>query len=226
MATKLAIPTGSLTPVGVAGAAVAGREAVVPIPVAGAAGTRRSRHRVPSSVIAVMVVAVGVGFSVLLISVAGGVSDYITGQLSASQVRRSGLVDVEVINTIVALLTAVVTVAMILQTAAATFVLGVTNMRARRKEIALRRQSGVLRATLLVEFARQMLGACLLGGVLGEVGGIVAGTLLRALTVMPVHFTAVSLVAVFPTTVLLALVATLAPAWRAANASPALLRRS
>jgi ABC-type lipoprotein release transport system permease subunit len=31
---------------------------------------------------------------------------------------------------------------------------------------------------------------------------------------------------VFPTTVLLALVATLVPAWRAANASPALLRRS
>jgi hypothetical protein len=226
MATKLAILTGSLTPAGVAGAAVAGREAVVPIPVARPAGRGRSRHRVPSSVIAVMAVAVGVGFSVLLISVAGGVSDYITGQLSASQVRRSGLVDVEVINTIVALLTAVVTAAMILQTAAATFVLGVTTMRARRKEIALRRQSGVLRATLLVEFARQMLGACLLGGVLGEVGGIVAGTLLRALTVMPVHFTAVSLVAVFPTTVLLALVATLAPAWRAANASPALLRRS
>jgi hypothetical protein len=226
MATKLAILTGSPTPVRVAGAAVAGREAVVPIPVVRPAGGARSRHRVPSSVIAVMAVAVGVGFSVLLISVAGGVSDYITGQLSASQVRRSGLVDVEVINTIVALLTAVVTAAMILQTAAATFVLGVTTMRARRKEIALRRQSGVLRATLLVEFARQMLGACLLGGVLGEVGGIVAGTLLRALTVMPVHFTAVSLVAVFPTTVLLALVATLVPAWRAANASPALLRRS
>ena len=141
----------------------------------GAAGMPRSRRRLPSSVIAVIAVAIGVGFSVLLISVAGGVSDYITAQLSASQVRRSGLVDVEVINTIVSLLTAVVTVAMILQTAAATFVLGVTTMRARRKEIALRRQSGVLRATLLVEFGRQMLGACLLGGVLGEVAGMVDG---------------------------------------------------
>lgn len=186
----------------------------------------RSRRRPPSSVVAVVAVAVGVGFSVLLISLAGGVSDYITVRLSASQVRRSGLVDVDVITTILTLLTAVVTLAMILQTAAATFVLGVTTMRARRKEIALRRQSGLLRATLLLEFGRQMLGACLLGGVLGEVGGILAGTLLRAVTVMPVHFTAVSLVAVFPATVLLALAATLVPAWRAANASPALLRRS
>jgi hypothetical protein len=177
-------------------------------------------------VVAVIAVAVGVGFSVLLISVAGGVSDYITAQLSASQVRRSGLVDVDVINTIVALLTVVVTVAMVLQTAAATFALGVTTMRARREEIALRRQSGVLRTTLLVEFGRQMLAACVLGGVLGEVAGIAAGSLLRAATVLPVRFTTVSLAAAFPATVLLALAATLIPAWRAANTSPALLRRS
>jgi hypothetical protein len=192
----------------------------------GAAGMPRARRRLPSSVIAVIAVAIGVGFSVLLISVAGGVSDYITGQLSASQVRRSGLVDVDVINTIVTLLTAVVTVAMILQTAAATFVLAVTTMKARREEIALRRQSGVLRTVLLAEVGRQMLGACLLGGVLGELGGILSGSLLRALTVMPVRFTALSVAAAFPATVLLALVATLVPAWRAANASPALLRRS
>jgi|HubBroStandDraft_6_1064221.scaffolds.fasta_scaffold109269_2 hypothetical protein len=192
----------------------------------GGAGMPRTRRRLPSSVIAVIAVAIGVGFSVLLISVAGGVSDYITGQLSASQVRRSGLVDVDVINTIVTLLTAVVTVAMILQTAAATFVLAVTTMKARREEIALRRQSGVLRTVLLAEVGRQMLGACLLGGVLGELGGILSGSLLRALTVMPVRFTALSVAAAFPATVLLALVATLVPAWRAANASPALLRRS
>jgi FtsX-like permease family protein len=192
----------------------------------GAASAPRPRRRLPSSVIAVIAVAIGVGFSVLLISVAGGVSDYITGQLSASQVRRSGLVDVDVINTIVTLLTAVVTVAMILQTAAATFVLAVTTMKARREEIALRRQSGVLRTVLLVEVGRQMLGACLLGGVLGELGGILSGSLLRALTVMPVRFTALSVAAAFPATVLLALAATLVPAWRAANASPALLRRS
>lgn len=176
--------------------------------------------------VAVIAVAVGVGFSVLLISVAGGVSDYITAQLSASAVRRSGLVDVDVINTIVALLTVVVTVAMILQTAAATFVLGMTTMRGRREEIALRRQSGVLRTTLLVEFGRQMLAACVLGGVVGEVCGILSGALLRALTVLPVRFTPLSLVAAFPATVLLALAATLVPAWRAANASPALLRRA
>ena len=83
---------------------------IVRLLLGGGAGMPRTRRRLPSSVIAVIAVAIGVGFSVLLISVAGGVSDYITGQLSASQVRRSGLVDVDVINTIVTLLTGVVTV--------------------------------------------------------------------------------------------------------------------
>ncbi|HVS42245.1 MAG TPA: FtsX-like permease family protein [Candidatus Dormibacteraeota bacterium] len=196
------------------------------VPPAAPPGARPRGRRLPSKVVAVIAVAVGVGFSVLLISVAGGVSDYITSQLSPSAVRRSGLVDVDVINTIVALLTVVVTVAMILQTAAATFVLGMTTMRSRREEIALRRQSGVLRSTLLVEFGRQMLAACVLGGIVGEVAGILCGALLRAVTVMPVRFTPLSLVAAFPATVLLALAATLVPAWRAANASPALLRKA
>ena len=197
---------------------------MTPVPPPPAAA--RIRRRLPSRVVAVIAVALGVGFSVVLISVAGGVSDYITAQLSVSQVRRSGLVDVDVINTIVALLTVVVTVAMILQTAAATFVLGMTTMRGRREEIALRRQSGVLRSTLLLEFGRQMLAACVLGGIVGEVAGILCGALLRAVTVMPVRFTPLSLVAAFPATVLLALAATLVPAWRAANASPTLLRRA
>ena len=179
-----------------------------------------------STVVAVVAVAAGVGFSVLLISVAGGVRGFISTQLSAPEVRRSRLVDVDVINTVVTLLTIIVTVTMVAQTAAATFVLGLTTMRARREEIALRRQSGVLRATLLVEFGRTMLGACLLGGAVGEIAGILAGTMLRAVTVLPVRFTPVSLFAAFPATVLLALAATLVPAWRAANASPALLRRS
>lgn len=185
----------------------------------------RARRRLPSTAVAVVAVAVGVGFSVLLISVAGGVSAYISSQLSASEVRRSGLLDVDVINAIVALLTVVVTVAMILQTAAATFVLGMTTMRSRRDEIAIRRQSGVLRSTLLIEFGRHMFAACMLGGILGEVAGILVGALLRAVTVLPVRFTPVSLAGAFPATVVLALVATLVPAWRAANASPALLRK-
>lgn len=184
-----------------------------------------ARRRLPSTAVAVVAVAVGVGFSVLLISVAGGVSAYISSQLSASEVRRSGLLDVDVINAIVALLTVVVTIAMILQTAAATFVLGMTTMRSRRDEIAVRRQSGVLRSTLLIEFGRQMFAACMLGGILGEVAGILVGALLRAVTVLPVRFTPVSLAGAFPATVVLALAATLVPAWRAANASPALLRK-
>jgi ABC-type lipoprotein release transport system permease subunit len=198
----------------------------VAVPRAATGARPRRTRRAPSTVVAVIAVAVGVAFSVLLISVSGGVSDYITSQLSGSQVRRSGLVDVDVINLIVALLTIVITVAMIMQTAAATFVLGMTTMRARREEIALRRQSGVLRRTLLLEFGRQMLGACLLGGVIGEVVGIFVGSLLRAVTVLPVRFTTMSLGAAFPATVLLALAATLIPAWKAANASPALLRKT
>jgi ABC-type lipoprotein release transport system permease subunit len=199
---------------------------VSPVPNRSLRGGLRSRRRRSSAVVAVAAVALGVAFSVLLISVAGGVSEYITAELSGSQMRRSGLVDVDLIRIMVVLLTAVITVVMVLQTAAATFVVGITTMRARREEIALRRQSGILRRTLLLEFGRQMLTACLIGGVVGEVTGILAGTMLRAVTVLPVRFTPVSLMVAFPATVLLALAATLIPAWRAANTSPALLRRS
>jgi len=186
----------------------------------------RLTQRQPWTVAAAVAVAVGVGFSVLLISVAFGVSDFITVRLSVPAIRRSGLVDVDLINTVLAVLTVVVTGAMLAQTAAATFVLGVTTMRSRREEIGLRRQSGVLRSTLLTEFGRQMLAACAVGGVLGEGAGLLAGVVLRSATVLPVRFTPVSLLAAFPVTVLLALAATLGPAWRAANASPALLRKS
>jgi ABC-type antimicrobial peptide transport system permease subunit len=170
-------------------------------------------------------VGVGVGFSVLLISVAYGVNDTITGRLSGQLIRQSHLVDVDLIHTILVLLTAVVTGAMLAQTAGATFVLGVTVMRTRREEIALRRQSGVLRSILLWEFLRSMVAACLVGGVLGELGGVMVGLLLSSTTVLPVHFTRVSVLAAFPVTITLALAATLIPAWRSANASPALLRR-
>ena len=170
-------------------------------------------------------VAISVAFSVVLISVAFGVHDDITHSLAIPAVRHSGLVNVHRIDTILALLTVVVTLGMMAQTAAATFVFGVTSMRVRREEIALRRQSGVLRRTLLSEFLLSVVQACLLGGIIGEGAGLLGDSLLRTLTALPVSFTLISIFAAFPVTVLLAVVATLVPAWRAAGASPALLRK-
>src|SRR5438445_6792882 len=170
-------------------------------------------------------VAVSVAFSVLFMSVALCVQDGINTRLASPALRGSGAVDVNEIDLILLLLTLVVTGAMLSQTAATTFVLGVTVMRARRDEIALRRQSGVFRSTLLLEFLRSTLVNCLVGGVLGELAGVAAGLILRSATVLPVRFTWVSVLGAFPVTVLLGVTATLLPAWRAANASPALLRR-
>jgi ABC-type antimicrobial peptide transport system permease subunit len=170
-------------------------------------------------------VAIGVGFSVLLMSVSAGVAQDISDHLSNPALKTSNLVDVGLIDSILTLLTIVVTAAMLTQTAAATFTLGVTVMQSRREEVALRRQSGVLRSRLLREFLVAMFWPCLIGGLIGEALGIAAGLILRSTTVLPVRFTPVSLLAAFPVTVLLALAATMIPAWRFANASPALLRR-
>jgi ABC-type antimicrobial peptide transport system permease subunit len=98
-------------------------------------------------------------------------------------------------------------------------------MRSRREEIAIRRQSGVLRSRLLAEFVRTVAMLCVVGGTLGEAAGYTAGVLIQHNTVLPVRFTAVSLLAAFPVTVALAVAATVYPAWKAANVSPALLRR-
>lgn len=175
----------------------------------------------PWAIAASSAVAFGVGFSVLLISVAEGVSQNLQAQISVA----GQVIDVNRINDILVLLTVVVTGAMLCQTAAATFLLGVTSMRARREEIALRRQSGVLRSRLLGEFVGEVVSACLVGGILGEACGVAGASALKTWTVLPVEFTPLSLISAFPVTVLLALLATLWPAWRAANASPALLRR-
>ncbi len=186
--------------------------------------SRRLRAQ-PWQVAAAVAVGVGVAFSVLLMSVAYGVAQDITDLLSNPLLKSSHLVDIRLIDSILVLLTVVVTGAMLSQTAAATFTLGVTLMRSRREEIALRRQSGVLRSTLLLEFIVAMLMPCLVGGLLGEGLGVMVAAVLERFTVLPVRFTPVSLFAAFPVTVVLALLATLLPAWRSANASPALLRK-
>lgn len=159
-------------------------------------------------------VALGVTFSVLLISVAYGVRDKITGSVDIPAVRSSHLIDVALIDTILFLLTAVVTSAVLLQTAAMVFILGVTNMRARREEIALRRQSGVLRSRLMREFTIATATGCLIGGVVGDLLGLGLGWALRNYTELPVTFTPVSVFGAFPVTVMLALLATIIPAWR------------
>ena len=56
------------------------------------------------------------------------------------------------IDTILTLLTAVVAAAMLTETAATTFTVGVVLMRSRRAEIAIRRQSGAFRSRLVGEF--------------------------------------------------------------------------
>jgi putative ABC transport system permease protein len=169
---------------------------------------------------------VGVAFSVLLMAVAFGVQAKISGLVSNPGFPVSAeLLHVHLIRQILVWLTVVVTGAMLLQTAISTFTMGTALMRSRRDEIAIRRQSGVLRATLMLEFARAMMVPCLLGGAIGEAIGILAGLLLRSSTVLPVRFTLISTLSAFPVTVLLAVAATLIPAWQAANASPALLRK-
>ena len=171
-------------------------------------------------------VVVGVAFSVLLMAVAFGVRAKVDALVSNTALPfNPHLVPVHPIRQILLWLTIVVTVAMLLLTAISTFTMGTALMHSRRDEIAIRHQSGVLRSTLLLEFARAMLGPCLLGGAVGEVAGIAVGLLLRSWTVLPVRFTAVSIVSAFPVTVLLALSATLIPAWHSASASPALLRK-
>ena len=187
---------------------------------------RRSRDRGTWRLPAAVAVGIGVCFSVLLMSVAYGVSWDITHRLDRiSNPAIRHLVNVGLIDTILVLLTIVVAAAMLAQTAAATFTFGVTVMHSRREEVAIRRQSGVLRSKLLGEFMLAMLVPCLAGGVVGETAGIFAAVLLRSYTVLPIRFNALALLGAFPVTVALALLATLIPGWRFANASPALLRK-
>ena len=173
-----------------------------------------------------MAVAVGIGvcFSVLLVSVALGVSWDIKHRLSGPAVARLP-VGVHTINSILTALTVVVTASMLVQTAIATYTQGVTAMASRGEEIAIRRQSGVLRSTLVGEFIRSSVMACLVGGLSGEAVGVLLGLALRAWTVLPVRFSWLPLLGPFPVSVGVAVGATFIPAWSAANVSPTLLRR-
>jgi putative ABC transport system permease protein len=173
------------------------------------------------------IVSVGasVAVSVLLIACASGVQQFIQTQVDNSVLQQAGL-DSSTIDTSLRLLTAVVIGAVLIESAAATFMLGLTIMRSRREEIAIRRQSGVFRSRLLWEFMREAFIICLIGGVIGEVVGTTTARLFEVLTVLPVRFSVVAVASAFPVTILLALAGTLIPAWMAAGASPSLLRRS
>lgn len=195
-----------------------------PRPVRTSGGSRGRSWQVAAAIS----VGVGVGFSVLLMSVAFGVSYDIHHRLNVPFFRVSPAAvtaSIARIDTILTLLTAVVAAAMLIETAATTFTVGVVLMRSRRAEIAIRRQSGAFRSRLVGEFIIEILKPALVGGVIGEVVGIGAGLLLRQVTVLPVRFTPFSLLAAFPATVLLAVLAALIPAWIAAGKSPNILRR-
>jgi hypothetical protein len=182
-------------------------------------------RRAPWSVAVASAVAIGVAFSVLLMSVAVGVSSNVRGRLSSPALAAHHVVDTARIDEILRLLAGVVTAAMLSQTALAVFVLGVALMQRRREEIALRRQSGILRSTLMRELLASMFIPCLVGALIGESLGLGATLAVRNATVLPAQFTVLSVLGAFPTTITLALAATAIPAWRAASASPALLRR-
>jgi ABC-type antimicrobial peptide transport system permease subunit len=162
----------------------------------------------------------GVGFSVILMSISFGVSDRITGDLGAQGVRDAGLLDVDLIESILRELTVAVTLAMIIQTAAATAIVGWVLMQSRKREIGIRRQSGVFRSRLLRDFLTEMSGPVLGGAIGGEAAGVLIASAIRRFTVLPVAFTPVSLLAAFPVTIVLAGIATTIPAWAAANQSP------
>jgi len=165
-------------------------------------------------------VAMGVAFAVLLMSISYGVSDRITGDLDVPQLRDAGFLDVGLIESILTALTVAVTSAMIIQTAAATATVGWVLMQSRKREIGIRRQSGVFRGRLVSDFMKEMTPPVLGGAVVGEVAGVLIGIAVRDLTVLPVTFNPVSLFASFPITILLAGVATTIPAWLAAGKSP------
>jgi hypothetical protein len=165
-------------------------------------------------------VAMGVAFAVLLMSISYGVSDRIQADLDVPQLQDVGFLDVGLIEATLGALTVAVTSAMIIQTAAATATVGWVLMQSRKREIGIRRQSGVFRGRLVTDFMTEMTPPVLGGAVVGEVLGVLGGFAIRDLTVLPVTFNAVSLFASFPITILLAGVATAIPAWLAAGKSP------
>jgi ABC-type lipoprotein release transport system permease subunit len=184
---------------------------------------RRVRAPIAGTAIAV---AIGVGFSVLLISVSLGVSRGIKLRLAGAGSAHTQLLNVPKIDGILTDLTVLVTAAMLIQTAVSTYVLGRSTMSTRRDEIAIRRQSGVLRSRLVMEFLGGVMRGCLVGGAIGEAAGIGASIAVRHYSSLPTHFTWLSVMGAFPTAVVLAIGATLIPAWRTANVSPALVRRT
>lgn len=173
-----------------------------------------------------LAVALGVALPVLLMALSFGVRGSINARLDIPALRGGTLVDVDLIQSILTLLTVAVSAATVVTTAITTYVIGAMVMRARREEIAVRRQSGAFRAPLVWEFARVMLRVAVVGGLLGEASAVWVGVILSRLTILPVEFNPIVLLSALPITVGAAMVATLLPAWRAVNVSPALLRKT
>lgn len=175
-------------------------------------------------VISALSVLYSVAFSVILMSISAGVEEDVNTSLGVKELQGVSFINVDRINDILHALTALITVAMIAQTALTTAVIGYVLMNARRSEIGNRRQSGVERSRLVKEFAAEMVRPVLFGAVIGEILGVVAANHIRGATVLPVSFTKQSLFLAFPTTVAIAMIAVMIPAYIDAGRSPKYLQ--
>lgn len=170
--------------------------------------------------ISALSVMYSVAFAVLLMSISAGVEQEVNASLGVRELQGVSFINVGRINDILHALTILISVSMIIQTALTTAVIGYVLMNSRRNEIGSRRQSGVERSRLVKEFAIEMVQPVLIGAVIGEAVGIVVSRYIRDVTVLPVHFTAQSLLLAFPTTVIIAMGAVMVPAYIDAGRSP------
>jgi putative ABC transport system permease protein len=164
--------------------------------------------------------AMSVGGSVTLISVSAGVEKRIGELVSSPAVRSSGLLDVDRIETILGALTTAVLIVALLNLVFTAFVLGQLVMRARAKEIAVRKTDGADTAPLLREFMRDALLLAVAGALFGEACGLLTAWILNQLTPLPTEITVSSRWLVWPLAVVATLVANYIPARAAARMSP------
>jgi cell division protein FtsX len=178
-------------------------------------------------VLASFAVIVGVASSVVLMSAAYGVHHEITHKLANPALVQQHIVNVGLIDRVLSLLTKVVVGAMLTETAVAIMVLGTTVMQSRERELANRATQGASPWRLIREFLGTIMVICIIAGAFGEMlGYILCRFVFEEKTVLPIGFNFVSVWSAFPVTVVLALLATALPAWKYANKSPAISRKS
>lgn len=165
-------------------------------------------------------VGFGVAFAVVLMSISSGVEHSINKSLGVKELRGVTFIDVGNINAILHALTTLITSAVIFQSAAATFIVGMVLMASRRHEIGVRITGGAQQITLVYEFAREMVKPVFVGAVIGELVGIVICLAIEQFWILPVNFTIQSLTYAFPVTIIIALLAAMGPAYVTAGSDP------